>query len=104
MSKKKHFVVVPGEGDSCPRCGRSTQIREHDEIREKHLRQPYYFSRWFYCCNPACVVTLHMAERYKVVNQAQRKKEAAEASEKGQVVWGETWDDVPSSDERPPWE
>jgi hypothetical protein len=75
--KNKHYVIVEGDGDPCPRCGRFTQIREHDEITAKHLRQPYYFTRWFFCRNPQCLVTLHMAERYKVRNA---------------VTWGDDFD------------
>jgi hypothetical protein len=63
---RKSFVVVAGEGPPCPRCARPTQIREHDRIKAKHLRQPYYFTRWFYCTNARCKVTLHMEERFKV--------------------------------------
>lgn len=71
MSKhrKQRHKVVPGEGDPCPRCRQPTQIREHVEIRERQLNAGYYFSRWFYCTNEKCVVTLHMAERYKVLKQ-----------------------------------
>jgi hypothetical protein len=38
----------------CPRCGRPAQIREHERITEKHLRQPFYFTRWFYCTHDDC--------------------------------------------------
>ncbi len=70
--RKKAYVVVPGAGIPCPHCRRPTEIREHDQLTEKHLvKQPYYFSRWFYCRNPACKVSLHMAERYKVFNPRQ---------------------------------
>jgi hypothetical protein len=60
------FVVLGRDGVPCPRCGLPTEVRAHHEITEKQLRQPYYFSRWFYCRNPNCVVTSHMSEMYKV--------------------------------------
>jgi hypothetical protein len=91
MSKKLRCIVIPGWGDPCPRCCQPTEIREHPEITEKHLRQPFYFSRWFFCTNPYCKVTMHVAERYKVWNG---KREAAEAAERGEVVWGDSWRDV----------
>ena len=30
--KKKYYVVVPGNGDPCPRCRQPTEIREHDIV------------------------------------------------------------------------
>jgi hypothetical protein len=65
MSKHK---VVGQNGIPCPRCGCLTEIREHTEITAKQLAKPYYFTRWYYCRNPHCVVTLHMSEEFKVVN------------------------------------
>ena len=65
--KKKKFRVLEGErGDPCPRCGRDTEVREHTEITDKHLRQPVYYSRWFYCSYPHCKTTLIMPDRYRV--------------------------------------
>ena len=58
--------VIGRNGIPCPRCGEPTEIREHVAITDKHLRQPYYFSRWFYCRNPKCRVTLHTIEEFKV--------------------------------------
>jgi hypothetical protein len=52
--RKKYYIVVGNDGDVCPRCGRPTEIREHAVITEKLLRQPSYYSRWFYCINPNC--------------------------------------------------
>jgi hypothetical protein len=60
------YRVIHGEGVPCPRCGRSTQIREHAAITEWHLSQPYYFQRWFYCRNPNCSVTVHVLDEFKM--------------------------------------
>jgi hypothetical protein len=60
------YVIVPGPGIPCPRCGRPTQIREHRTITERHRRQPYYFTRWFRCMHRACHTTLIMCNEYKV--------------------------------------
>jgi hypothetical protein len=62
------YVIVGSSGEPCPRCGCPTQIREHRYITAKELRKPYYYSRWFFCRNPACKTTLVMPERYKVFN------------------------------------
>ena len=68
-ARAKTYRVIPGHGVACPGCGRPTQVRKHVAITKKHLRQPYYFDRWFYCCNPRCFVTLHVAEEFKVRRQ-----------------------------------
>jgi hypothetical protein len=72
--KKKHFVVIAGDGDPCPRCGRPTQIREHPEITDKQLRQPFYYSRWFNCINPTCKTTLVMPDRFRVFRNEETRK------------------------------
>jgi hypothetical protein len=61
--KRKKCVVIPGDGDPCPRCGKPMQIREYDGVDEKQVR-PY--TRWFCCLNKSCKTTLVMPERYKV--------------------------------------
>lgn len=66
--KKKKYVVVSENGPRCPRCGRHMQVREHDRVREKQLRQPYYYSRWYNCSHRSCKTTLVMPEGYKVWN------------------------------------
>jgi hypothetical protein len=63
---KKYRIIPDQHGDPCPRCGRSTEVREHTQITDKHLRQPYYYSRWFYCRNPRCRTTMVMRDRYRV--------------------------------------
>jgi hypothetical protein len=62
--KRTKCIVIPGEGDPCPRCGRPMQIREYDGIGEKELRS---YTRWFCCMNKTCKTTLVMPARYKVV-------------------------------------
>jgi hypothetical protein len=69
---KARYKVISGMGDPCPRCCLPTQIREHEAIHEKHLRQPFYFRRWFHCMNPQCKVQMIGVERFKVWNAAQR--------------------------------
>jgi hypothetical protein len=63
------YRVIGTNGPPCPGCGRPTQVREHDRIRPKHLRQPYYFKRWFCCQHEDCPTTLYMREEFKVWNK-----------------------------------
>ena len=46
--KRKKCLVIPGDGDLCPRCGEPMQIREYDGVDEELPRNPF-FTRWF-CC------------------------------------------------------
>ena len=48
--KRKKCLVIPGDGDPCPRCGEPMQI-----------------ARWFCCLNKARKTALVMPVRYKVV-------------------------------------
>jgi hypothetical protein len=61
--KRKKSIVVPGDGDPCPRCGEPMQIREY----EKQLQQPPFYTRWFYCMNKTCKTKLVMPARFKMV-------------------------------------
>jgi hypothetical protein len=63
--KRKKCLVIPGEGDACPRCAEPMQIREYDGVDEALPSQPF-FTRWFCCMNKACKTTLVMPARYKV--------------------------------------
>ena len=63
--KRKKSMVIPGDGDACPRCGQPMQIRQYDVMDEEQLRQSSY-TRWFCCMNEACKTTLVMPSRYKV--------------------------------------
>lgn len=35
--KRRKCIVIPGEGDPCPRCGEPMQTRKYDGIGEKEL-------------------------------------------------------------------
>jgi hypothetical protein len=56
-------VVIPGNGDPCPRCGVPMQIREYYEVTKKKLRQSYFYTRWFCCMNKRCRTTLSFNAR-----------------------------------------
>jgi hypothetical protein len=66
MARKKQYIVTGTDGIPCTRCNLPTEIREHTEITAKHLRQPFYYSRWFYCRNHFCVVSTIMLEEHKI--------------------------------------
>lgn len=89
-------IVIPGEGDPCPRCGVPMEIRGHNGVGEKQLRQPYYYTRWFCCVNNNCKTTLVMAERYKVMNVGN----SSNTPPKPTVMRPEPAD----PNKRPPWE
>jgi hypothetical protein len=67
----RKYVIVSNDGPPCPRCRRPMEVREHDQIREKQLRQPYYYSRWFNCRHRDCRTTLCMWDEFKVWNDNQ---------------------------------
>jgi hypothetical protein len=52
------------------------QVREHDRIRAKQLRQPFYYSRWFYCTHKSCRTTTVMFDEFKVYSDQERRLEA----------------------------
>jgi len=64
--KRKKSIVIPGDGDPCPRCGAPMQIREYDGCERMQMSQQF-FTRWFCCMNKTCKTTLVMPARYKVV-------------------------------------
>jgi hypothetical protein len=68
------LVVTSDKGPACPRCGRPMQIREHDRIRPKQLRQPFYYRRWFRCMHKDCKTTLVMYEEFKVWNSPEYQR------------------------------
>jgi hypothetical protein len=98
MGKRKRTRVIPGErGDPCPRCGRSTEVREHVEITPKHLLQPWYYSRWFYCTNPKCKTTMIMPDLYRVFRD--RQAACSGALQDDDIVMA-----VLSESDTPPWD
>jgi hypothetical protein len=37
---RKKCIVIPGDGDPCPRCGNPMQIREYAGLNDKEERRP----------------------------------------------------------------
>jgi len=75
----KYRILRDEVGDPCPRCGLPTQVREHDGLKAKHLRQSVVYSRWFYCTNPHCKTSTIVPARFKILNP---------------VLLGDTWDET----------
>ena len=63
-------IVVNEKGPRCSRCGMPTEVREHAVLRERQLRAPFYYARWYRCTTPTCNTTLIMPEEFKVRNYA----------------------------------
>jgi hypothetical protein len=51
------------------------EVREHDRISKKQLRQPYYYSRWYRCSHTDCRTTLVMPAEHIVWNDNERAQE-----------------------------
>ena len=86
-SRKGKTIVIPGDGDPCPRCGVPMEIHEHNSVGDKQ--------RWFRCTNKSCKTTLVMPERYKVINSIVRSDPGSD----DMIVQPEPAD----PNERPPW-
>jgi hypothetical protein len=68
------YVVTGDKGPGCPRCGRPMQVREHDRIRARQSRAPYYYGRWFYCTHKNCRTKTVMFEKFKVFNSDVKRR------------------------------
>jgi hypothetical protein len=64
--RRQKPIVIPGDGDPCPRCGVPMQIREPAGVGDRQQRQLFSYTRWFCCMNKQCKTTLVMPARYKV--------------------------------------
>jgi hypothetical protein len=64
---RKKSIVIPGDGDPCPRCGNPMQIRGYAGPNEEPERRASFYTRWFCCMNKNCKTTLVMPARYKMV-------------------------------------
>jgi hypothetical protein len=47
--KRKKSIIIPGDGDPCPRCGKPMQIRAYGDVVDEQLRAAFSYTRWF-CC------------------------------------------------------
>jgi hypothetical protein len=59
-------MVIPADGDPCPRCGNPMQIREYAGLNEKQERGLSFYGRWFCCMNESCQTNLVMPARYRM--------------------------------------
>lgn len=77
VERVKRYNVINTLGEPCPRCGGPTEVREHTEITEKHLAQPFYYSRWFFCTNRQCRTQLIMPSKFIVWGENGPKRDVA---------------------------
>jgi hypothetical protein len=68
-ARRGTVIVSPDGGPPCPSCRKPGEIDEHAAITDKLLRQTSYFTRFFRCRNPDCLVTLYYEEKYRVWNK-----------------------------------
>jgi hypothetical protein len=68
-------VVISRNGPLCPRCRRATEIREHDRLGPKQLRQPFYYKRWFCCTYGDCKTTMIMRPEFEVWKDSRRRQQ-----------------------------
>lgn len=106
MSKKsKNMKIVGLDGPPCHRCGRPTEIREHERITEKELARPFYYGRWYNCPNNSCDTKIIHADEFKVwnKNKAQHPPEVVTTPTEHRDSAPEVLDQVSAGD-LPPWE
>jgi predicted nucleic-acid-binding Zn-ribbon protein len=69
---KKNRIETDEDGIPCPRCGDISIVREHIEITEKLLSQPFYYSKWYICKNKHCKTTIFYDEGHRVYPKLHR--------------------------------
>lgn len=86
------------------------EVREHKTVSEKQLRQPFYYSHWFFCAEAACQTKQVMPDRYRVWNWTGEKRARLEARMSGTspeiqqgLASGGPPDDGEDIPERLPW-
>lgn len=52
------------------------QEREHIEIGDKQLRQPFYYKKWWQCMNESCQTSTFMRDEFKVWNKNAAARDA----------------------------
>lgn len=106
--KLKASLLRPVESESrlmgppCPRCKHATAVREHPAITEKQLRQPFYYSRWYICRNPACKTTTIMPEEFRVYRDDDTRRKFEEKPEPFSDIALDVLDGIRSDQTRPP--
>jgi hypothetical protein len=70
----KNTRVLDEDGPPCPRCSVFTEIREHIKIRDKELKRPFYYSKWFNCVNKDCKTNLIMPDEFRIFKSNRNRK------------------------------
>jgi len=45
------------------------QVRQHKQITEKQLKQPFFYLRWYYCLNRKCKTKQVMPDEFIIYNK-----------------------------------
>jgi len=40
--RRQKCIIIPGDGDPCPRCGNPMQIREYADLNEEQDRRSFF--------------------------------------------------------------
>jgi hypothetical protein len=69
------------------------EVREHSRIREKQRRQPFYYSRWYFCTHGDCPTRQVMPPEFIVWNdnpaaQRLRRLQAIQEQLRPRGEWG----------------
>jgi hypothetical protein len=75
---KSNSMVVPEAGDDCPRCGVPMRVYTHRSITPRQRAKPFYYAKWFMCCQSACQTKFTMPKRYRVWNVSGAERERIE--------------------------
>ena len=67
-------VVVPGDGEPCPRCGQPMHIFEHSAISPRQRRAPFYYAKWYRCYNIACKTSVVTYDEDRIWNITGQKR------------------------------
>ena len=95
-SRKVETIKVTDAGPPCPRCAQPTEVREHSEVTEQMLRQPFYYRRWHICTNPDCQTKDIKPPEYRVFTD--RGPDRGEATI-GRATGGREWAMIAKLDE-----
>jgi hypothetical protein len=66
------------------------ELRQHNRIRERRRRQPYYYSRWYRCSHTDCRTREVMPPEFIVWNDnpaARRLRQMREIQKQLHVQW-----------------
>jgi hypothetical protein len=85
--RRKKSIIIAGEGDPCPRCGKPMQIRAYADVVYEQLRATSFYTRWFCCMDKTCKTTLVMLARYKAAKMDSESPVTFPARSQSSLFW-----------------